>query len=151
MNALGRFLGVVLLLAEFACRRQLADSGRSPAPQLSPLDVVKIQVYALEHLNEPTPNAGIWTTFQFASPVNRGVTGPYGHFLQLIKSAANRAFLDARSAQFSGARRNGSSAEITVELEDQERLRSRFIFSLSLQGAGPFKDCWMTDGVHPSL
>lgn len=65
MNPLGRFLVVALLLADFASRRQSADPGRRPAPQLSPLDVVKIQVYALQHHNEPTPNAGIWTTFQF--------------------------------------------------------------------------------------
>src|SRR5579864_3669576 len=150
MNVLGRCLVVFLLIAEFACRRQLADQpGRRQAPELSPLDVVKIQVYALQHSNEPTPNAGIWTVYQFASPANRRVTGPYGHFLQLIKSPGNRPFLNARSAQFSDEHRDGSFAEVAVTLEDLEQRRSRFTFSLSLEEAGPFKGCWMTDGVRP--
>jgi hypothetical protein len=67
MNNIERFLIVALLIAEFACRRQLADQGRRPVPELSPLEVVKIQVYALEHYNEPRPNAGIWTAFQFGA------------------------------------------------------------------------------------
>jgi len=151
MDTVGRFLVLALLVAEFACRRQLADTSRRPAPELSPLDVVKIQVYALQQHNEPTPNAGIWTAFQFASSANRQVTGPYGHFLRLIKSPGNRPFLHARSAHFSNEWRDGTSAEVTVDLEDQERLRTRFTFSLSMQRAGPFKDCWLTDGVHPSF
>ena len=146
---LWRSLVVVLLIVEFACRLQLADHpSRKPAPELSPLDVVKIQVHALEHHNEPTPNAGIWTVYQFASPANRRVTGPYGHFLQLIKSPGNRPFLNARSAQFFDERRDGSFAEVTVELEDREGVRGRFTFSLSLEAAGPYKGCWMTDGVR---
>lgn len=149
MGTVGRFLLLALLVAEFVCRRQVADARRYPAPELSPMDAVKIQVYALQHYNQPTPNAGVWTAFQFASPGNRQVTGPYGHFLRLIKSPVNRPFLYARSAQFSNEQRDGSFASITVELEDQERIRSRFMFSLSMQGAGPFKDCWMTDGVRP--
>jgi len=149
MSTLGPYLIAILVLAEFVCRPKLTDPGRRPAPELSPLNVVKIQVDALQHFNEPTPNAGIWTTFQFASPANRRVTGPYGHFLRLIKGPGNRPFLHARPAHFSSEHRDGSSAEVTVELEDQEGLRSRFTFSLSMQGSGPFKDCWMTDGVHP--
>ena len=150
MDALGRSLLIVLLLADFTFRPRLADPGNRPAPKLSPLDVVKIQVYALQHYDEPAPNAGIWTTFEFASPANRSVTGPYGHFLQLIKSPGTRPFLRARSARFFGEVRNDRSAEVTVELEDQGRLKTRFTFSLSMQGAGPFKDCWMTDGVRPA-
>lgn len=150
MSKLRPSLIVILALAEFVFRPHLTNPGHRPAPELSPLNVVKIQIEALQHFNEPTPNAGIWTAFQFASPANRLVTGPYGHFLRLIKGPGNRPFLYARSAQFSSERRDGSFAEVTVELEDQEGLRSRFTFSLSMQGAGPFKGCWMTDGVHPS-
>jgi hypothetical protein len=150
MNTVERLLVFAVFIAEFTCRRQLVDQGLRPAPGLSPLEVVKIQVYSLQHYNEPRPNAGIWTAFQFASPANRGVTGPYGHFLQLLKSPGNRPFLNARSAWFSDERRDGSHAAVTVALEHRERQRSRFTFSLSLQGAGPFKGCWMTDGVRPS-
>jgi hypothetical protein len=149
MNTIERLLVVALLIAEFTCRRQLADQGPRPAPGLSPLEVVKIQVYSLQHYNEPRPNAGIWTAFQFASPANRDVTGPYGHFLRLLKSPGNRPFLNARSVRFSDERRDGSHAEVTVALEDREQQRSRFNFFLSLQAAGPFEGCWMTDGVRP--
>jgi hypothetical protein len=139
----------ILALAEFVCRPKLADPAGRPAPELSPSDVVRIQVDALRRVDEPTPNAGIWTTFRFASPANREITGPYGHFLRVIKSPGNGPFLHARSARLSGERQDGLSAEVTVELEGRDGLRSRFTFSLSKQGPGPFKDCWMTDSVRP--
>ena len=151
MDKLGRYVIVILLVSEFAFRRQLSNAVRLPSPDLSPREVVKIQVDSLRHWNEPTPNRGIWTTFQFASPANRRVTGPYGHFLRLIRGPENRPFLHAKDARFLSERRTGSSSEVVVELEDPEGARKRFTFSLSLQGTAPFKDCWMTDGVYPSL
>ena len=124
---------------------------RTPLPSaaLSPADVVRIQVLALQHVNEPTPNAGIWTAFQFASPANRQVTGPYGHFLLVIKSPSNKPFLHARSVQFYPARQVGTQAEQEVELTDGTGRTTRWLFSLSKQSSAPFENCWMTDGVTP--
>jgi hypothetical protein len=119
-----------------------------PSPALSPDEVVRIQVAALQHYNEPTPNAGIWLAFQFASPANRQVTGPYGHFLQLIKSPANAPFLHAQSVRFHPPRQTASQAEEQVDLTDERGTTTEWRFLLSKQRGSSFANCWMTDGVQ---
>ena len=143
-----RNLPSLVLLAAFACG---CTTHHAPLPSasLSPADVVRIQVLALQHVNEPTPNAGIWTAFQFASPANRQVTGPYGHFLQVIKSQSNQPFLHARSVRFYPVQQTGAHAEQEVGLTDQSGRTTRWLFSLTKQGEGQFENCWMTDGVTP--
>jgi hypothetical protein len=121
----------------------------APSASLSPADVVRTQVLALQHVNEPTPNAGIWTAFQFASPANHEVTGPYGHFLQVIKSPSNRPFLHARSVRFYPLRQADSQAEQEVELTDEAGNTTRWLFVVSKQREGRFENCWMTVGVAP--
>lgn len=147
MNLFPRCLILAGLLATAACRKPAAYPGRQPSPELAPLDVVRIQVSALQHYGDPTPNAGIWTAFQFTSPANRRLTGPYGHFLQLIKSPQNRPFLHARAAQLSEVEHTEWFAEVLVQLQDEHRAGSRFLFSLSKQREGAFQHCWMTDAV----
>ena len=136
----------IALLAVTACGCATRQTP-GPSVSLSPSDVVQIQVLALQHINEPTPNAGVWTTFQFASPANRRVTGPYGHFLRLIKSQTNYSFLHARAVRFYPVRQDDTKAEREVELTDENGQATRWLLSLSRQQSGKFENCWMTDGV----
>ena len=48
--------------------RPQGDPGPVPSPELSPRDVVRIQLSALKHNDTPEPDAGIATVFRFASP-----------------------------------------------------------------------------------
>src|SRR4051812_44003256 len=57
-----------------------------PNPSLAPDDVIRAVVEALQNRDAPSPNAGIFTVYQFASPANRVNTGPYGNFLRLVKA-----------------------------------------------------------------
>ena len=56
-----------------------------PRRAAEPGEAIQTVAAALRHNNSPLPNAGIYTAFQFASPANLKVTGPYGRFLQLVK------------------------------------------------------------------
>ncbi|HSY80300.1 MAG TPA: hypothetical protein VK807_00975, partial [Gemmatimonadaceae bacterium] len=58
----------------------LAVSSPHPTPSLSPNQVVEIVLTALQHNDNPQPDAGIATTFEFASPANRLETGPLQRF-----------------------------------------------------------------------
>lgn len=139
-----------LLLGMIAATFGFQTPGRSvpsPSPDLSPRDVVRIQVLALQKYNSPTPNAGIWTAYRFASPANHGVTGPYGHFLRIIKSPLTRPFLHARTVEFLPQLVNGSYAEENVALTDADGRTTEWLFSLSRQIDGQLKGCWLTDGV----
>jgi hypothetical protein len=114
------------------------------------MEVVRIQVEALRHANEPRPNAGIWTTYRFTSPANHKVTGPYGRFLQMIKTPRNRAFLRAGSARVEPVRITDQYAGVRVVLTGEDGRASSYLFSLSKQTEGRYKDCWMTDSVAPA-
>ena len=59
--------------------------GPDPSPDLSPEDVVRIQVEALQRNDEPSPDAGIEAAFRFASPSNRRATGPLGRFSEMVR------------------------------------------------------------------
>ena len=48
-----------------------------PANNLTPYDVVKIQLNALKKNNQPKKNSGIRQTWAFAHPDNKKFTGPY--------------------------------------------------------------------------
>ena len=121
-----------------------------PSPRLTPAEVVAIQVEALQHFNQPAPNAGIWTAYQFASRANRQVTGPYGRFLQIIRSSSNRALLHSREWRIDDVRQVDARAEVAVVVSDDAGAISRWRFSLSKQESAGCRGCWMTDGVEAS-
>ena len=68
--------------------RKGAGDAPVPKPELTPEQVVEIQVEALRKNDVPTPDAGIATTFRFASPGNRKVTGPLERFAPIVKAPA---------------------------------------------------------------
>ena len=75
------------LLLFWAFSFWLPPSAPQPRPDLAPAEVVRTVAAALRNYDSPIPNAGVFTAYRFASPANRAVTGPYGHFLRLVKSA----------------------------------------------------------------
>ena len=120
---------------------------RLPSPDLSPRDVVEIQLRALQRCDEPAPNAGVWTAFQFASPANRRVTGPYGRFFRIVRAPENRVLLRSRTFSVRTVRETARLAEVLADVTGQEGERSGWFFELSKQTSGAFIDCWMTDSV----
>ena len=122
---------------------------RHPRPGYSPEQVAGFQLAALKECDRPTPNAGIWSAFQFSSPANRRDTGPYGRFLQLVKGPNYRALLNARSAEIGRAEIAGDQARLRVIGISREGHASRYLVMLSRQTAGAYRGCWMTDAMLP--
>ena len=52
-----------------------------PSPNLTPEEVILIQLKALKDNNQPYQNAGIEQTWEFAHPLNRNFTGPLDKFM----------------------------------------------------------------------
>jgi hypothetical protein len=118
-----------------------------PAPGLSPTEVVRIQLVALQRNDQPTPDAGIARAYQFASPGNRAKTGSLENFARMIH-AGYAEMLNHRSAQYeqivtldSGEALQG----VTLKAANGQTLR--YVFILSRQPGPPCTNCWMTDGV----
>lgn len=118
-----------------------------PDPRWSAGDVVGIVLKALQHNDQPTPDHGITTTFAFASPENRRMTGPLDRFILLVKNPVYRSMLDYRSARRDSIVVDGVLARQRVTLIGANGERAVYIFMLSKQSTGDYKGCWMTDGV----
>ncbi|MCP9496124.1 MAG: DUF4864 domain-containing protein [Pyrinomonadaceae bacterium MAG19_C2-C3] len=119
-----------------------------PSPDLTPNEVVRLQLQAFKRNDEPTPDSGIEIAFRFASPSNRETTGPLPRFVELVKNPAYRPLLNHRSASQSPIEINDDTARQRVRVVDESGATAIFIFTLSKQTQAPFAGCWMTDGVE---
>ena len=120
-----------------------------PSVELEPQDVVKIVIDALSSNDRPYADAGIETTFAFASPANRVNTGPLEKFTSMVKGAPYGIMVDHASSEFSEVFLTGNKAYQMVHLTAPDGRAVVFAFRLSRQLDGEFKDMWMTDAVWP--
>ena len=124
-----------------------------PNPGLAAGEVIRTVVEALQNRNSPSPNAGIFTVYQFASPANRANTGPYGTFLQLVKLPGFAPLLSGHADSYGLLAIAGNHAEQTVRFRVQggRVVRFRFVVSrqTSEQTRGLCTGCWMVDAVIP--
>ncbi|MEM8600773.1 MAG: DUF4864 domain-containing protein [Bacteroidota bacterium] len=118
-----------------------------PSPNLSPEEVIRLQVEALQRNDEPYPDAGIETAFRFASPANKRATGPLGRFAQMVKGPVYGAMLGFERAEYGTIRVQGDRAVQRVTLVQLDGRRVSYVFGLSRQSSGAHEGCWMTDAV----
>ena len=126
---------------------QIADL--MPKPELSPEQVVQYQVTALQQNDDQKSDAGIERVFRFASPSNRQATGPLEHFAQILKGPAYSPMLNNRSSSMVGSEVKDNQATVVVRIVAINGANVTYVFVLSKQGEGDYKNCWMTDGVAP--
>lgn len=117
-----------------------------PHPELGPAEVVRLQLEALQHNDEPAPDSGIARAFRFASPGNRSEIGPLPRFAELIHEGYPE-LLDHREAHLLPIVQHGDEAVQAVELTSRDGSVYRYLFVLSRQTDPPYEDCWMTDSV----
>ncbi len=118
-----------------------------PSPGLSPTEVVRIQLAALQRNDSPSPDAGIALAYRFASPGNRAQSGSLENFVRMIHTGYAE-MLNHRSAQYEPvAMLDSGEALQGVTLKAANGQTLRYVFILSRQQGPPCTDCWMTDGV----
>jgi hypothetical protein len=123
----------------------LADDQLEPNPELSPGQVVKIQVEALQNNDEA--DTGIEITFKFASPANKRVTGPLNRFKRLVKNPLYRPMLNHKIAEYEPVEISGNTATQRVTIIGPNGKATVYLFSLSRQTEPPCIGCWLTDSV----
>ncbi len=116
-----------------------------PDPDLSPGDVVRIQLEALR--NNDDQNRGIAIAFRFASPANRVNTGPLSRFIAMIGRAPYALMLEFDHADHGPVETVDGQARQRVTLTSA-RASTTYWFFLSRQSEEPYVDCWMTDAVY---
>jgi hypothetical protein len=126
---------------------QLSDL--TPRPELTPEQVVQYQVTALQHNDDPKPDAGIERAFRFASPSNKQATGPLANFVRIVKSPLYSPMLNSLSSLIVGSELKDGQAKIAMKIVGADGRHVTYVFVLSKQNEGEFDNCWMTDGVAP--
>jgi hypothetical protein len=121
----------------------IADQA-SPVPGLSPRQVVQIQLQALRHNDVPAPDAGIATTFRFASEANQEATGPLERFKRMLRNPLYAPMIDHVSAEFGPVHHEGDVARVQVVLFGRGGEVVAYDFTLSRDES---TGCWLTDGV----
>jgi hypothetical protein len=125
------------------------ESLPQPSRDRRPEDVVRIVIEALAHNDKPYADAGIATTFAFASPANKVNTGPLQKFTQMIRTPVYGIMIDHAEHEFSEVVLMGNEAYQMVRIGASNGAEVVFAFRLSQQSGGEFDGMWMTDAVWP--
>lgn len=153
MHGFGASLTLMLaLLAGMPLQAAISEQAPAlprPSLQQQPQDVVRIVMQALAHNDEPFADAGIATTFAFASPANKVNTGPLQKFKQMVKSPVYGVMINHVEREFSEVVRTGNVAYQMVKIRGASGVEVIFAFRLSRQLDGEFEGMWMTDAVWP--
>ena len=120
---------------------------RSPSPELTPENVVEIVAKAMANNDSPRPDSGIERAFQFASPSNKKVTGPFWQFKIMVKQPAYAPLINHISRVIGIPKFNGNTVAIPLMVFATNGQATGFLWSLSKQTTGANLDSWMTDSV----
>ncbi|MCB0196910.1 MAG: DUF4864 domain-containing protein [Anaerolineae bacterium] len=116
-----------------------------PNPDLTPEDVVRIQVEALQ--SNDSEDTGIEIAFRFASPDNRQITGPLHRFVNLVKNPAYRPMLNHKEAEYDAIEISDDTAQQRVTIIGADGSANVYLFELSKHDTPSCDGCWMTDSV----
>ncbi|MFT5656234.1 MAG: hypothetical protein ACI9XU_001961 [Arenicella sp.] len=120
-----------------------------PSAELQPGDVVQIVIDALSNNDYPFPDAGIETTFNFASPSNKVQTGPLQKFTQLLKGPVFNQMINHRDSTLSDLILDENKALRLVQIISENNKTLYFAFRLGLQQKGDYAGMWLTEAVWP--
>ena len=120
-----------------------------PHPSLSPLEVVRIQAFALGENDTPRPDCGIEVVWRFASTENKAHTGPLDRFKQMVHNPLYSPMLNHTGAEFGSPLVKGKQAQIDVVLQTRRLGPVTYRFILRRVATGDTAHCWVTDAVGP--
>lgn len=128
-----------------------ADAPELPLPstELQPGEVVQIIIEALAKNDYPYTDAGIETTFSFASPTNKVNTGPLERFVTLVKGPVFGKMINHRDSTLSKVIFEGNKALRLVQIIGENNETLYFAFRLGLQQDGDYAGMWLTEAVWP--
>jgi hypothetical protein len=127
----------------------LAADLLTPDPALSPAEVVKIQLTALQSNDVPEADAGITQTWAFAHPDNKRMTGPLPRFAQMIKGPLYRMLLDHRTHEVEEISRSNDEAVFAVTITSRSGEVVVYQWRVAKNAEGEDEGAWMTTAVSP--
>ena len=120
-----------------------------PEAPLTPDFVVRATLDALHQNDLPYHNAGIETFYLTVSPTQKATIGPLPQFMDLLSRPAYTNLINHEEAALGTLVVKGNQAQQPVLVVTDDNNLEGFLFILSRQQDGPFKDAWMTESVIP--
>ena len=132
---------VAFCLSPLASR---ADEPRGPSPDLSPRDVVAIQLNALRNNDDPSPDAGIAQTWALAHPNNRRFTGPLERFARMIRSPLYRDLIGHTAHEIEEVSATDQEVTFKVVVEAASGNAIEYVWSVGRAEIAGGEKVWMT-------
>ena len=137
---------IVLSILLFFSKISFADNLVKPSPDINPIDVVEVQLFALQSNDET--DFGIRQTWEFAHPRNKMATGPLPRFTSMIKTPAYSILLNNLKFETKEIFNDGKTAGIAVRIEAKDNKAYTYMWTLEkIIDDGPLNGNWMTSGV----
>ena len=119
-----------------------------PNKNISPKEVVKIQLDALMKNDSPYKDRGILQTWEFAHPKNKSFTGPYDKFKNMIKKDSYSILINHKSHEVKEMFKNENVATYEVVILGKDKKFYKFKWQVEKYNKeGPLKNCWLTTAV----
>ena len=137
---------IVLSILLFFSKISFADNLVKPSPDINPIDVVEVQLFALQSNDET--DFGIRQTWEFAHPRNKMATGPLPRFTSMIKTPAYSILLNNLKFETKEIFNDGKTAGTAVRIEAKDNKAYTYMWTLEkIIEEGPLNGNWMTSGV----
>tara|TARA_B100001175_G_C19469230_1_gene620810 strand:- start:815 stop:1270 length:456 start_codon:yes stop_codon:yes gene_type:complete len=137
---------IVLSILLVFSTTSFADNLVKPSPDINPIDVVEVQLFALQSNDET--DFGIRQTWEFAHPRNKMATGPLPRFTSMIKTPAYSILLNNLKFETKEIFNDGKTAGIAVRIEAKDNKAYTYMWTLEkIIEEGPLNGNWMTSGV----
>ena len=137
---------IILFILLFFSKISFADNLVKPSPDINPIDVVEVQLFALQSNDES--DFGIRQTWEFAHPRNKMATGPLPRFTSMIKTPAYSILLNNLKFETKEIFNDGKTAGIAVRIEAKDNKAYTYMWTLEkIIEEGPLNGNWMTSGV----
>ena len=117
-------------------------------PNLSPTDVLKIQLNSLKINDNPYPDAGIDQTWELAHPNNKKFTGPLSRFKIMIYSDDYKILLNHISHKIEILLESDSIYIFKVQVKTKDNEIYFYEWQIAkVKYEGTLKGCWLTSSV----
>jgi hypothetical protein len=124
---------------------------QSPSPSLSAEQVVRVQLDALRHNDEPVPDAGIAQTWALAHPGNQRATGPYARFRGMLHGAAFNPLLNHHSHAVEVQIETPTAVTFAILIQARDGRALGYAWTVERVASGPLAACWLTTAVSPPI
>ena len=136
-----------LLICIFLTSLSKADVLK-PNSNIKPIEVIKIQLLALQKNDQKYKDSGIEQTWNFAHPNNKRATGPLENFKRMIKGDSYQMMINHLSHTIKKIGSNEIWAQFEVVILDKNKIYHKFNWQVEKYTIeGDLKDCWLTTMV----